>query len=299
MPDTRRPPPACLLSLDLSRVATHPLDRSHSLPCFSPPLLSLPLAPERNRRRRSSLSRPPPPPRPSDVPESSASMSPSYAPRQAMPEALEHRHRRLLQPRSVEIAGDRAPAPLLPRAPQDHRCTPRELLLRSPPPTCSFVSCSRRPLRAREHSASGHVAAAATAAATCVQVHHRFHLAPRSRAHPSASPVVPPNAEPGLTIVRSLPRACLWRAHSTLAPPVCSISCARAPATCRTKPRSIWSTVGKIRAPPPSLASPATSRGPSPARLTHLTWGLTPPTRVTDAWAMPLFSLGVSLISTN
>ena len=65
--------------------------------------------------------------------------------------------------------------------------------------------------------------------------------------------------------------------QTTPAPPAWPTRCARAPATRRTKPRSIWSTVGKFRAPPPSRASPATSRGPSPAGLTPLDRGLTSP----------------------
>ena len=53
---TRRPPPPCLPVSSPPRSAQRTPrnlpDRSHSLSCFSPPMHSLPLAPERHRRRR-------------------------------------------------------------------------------------------------------------------------------------------------------------------------------------------------------------------------------------------------------
>ena len=66
--------------------------------------------------------------------------------------------------------------------------------------------------------------------------HHQLLLPCTVAPNPAPSELQPP------------PRARLRRARSTPAPPACPTRCARAPATRRTKPRPIWSTVGKSRA---------------------------------------------------
>ena len=82
------------------------------------------------------------------------------------------------------------------RARFDAPCNLREPLRRTPLSPCSFTPSGCRFCQARDLTAAGHGAAAATAAAARVRAHQRAQHTPRSRAHPPDPPPVRSSAEP-------------------------------------------------------------------------------------------------------
>ena len=119
----------------------------HSLLSPSPLALALsqPRAtPRAAAVRRRAPARPPATPRLTDAPRSSATSSSTSSPSHAPPDALERHPRRLLQPRSAEIAIAAPLAPAPPRARRPALHDPRELLHRFPFVSATFASSSRR-----------------------------------------------------------------------------------------------------------------------------------------------------------
>ena len=130
----------------------HPLDPSHSLPCFFPSSSALCRAtPERTRCRRSLPPRPPATPRLTDAPRNSATSSSTSSTSHEAPDVPQHRPPCLLQPRDRRPSSSNSSAPDRPRP---RRASPRhrrEPLTLSPNSACSPPCRSTVPHEHRSH----------------------------------------------------------------------------------------------------------------------------------------------------